>query len=169
MPSSSQNSNPYAQAAGAYGDHSQKHTPDQRDLEAHVLTKSANLMLDLQRDWAHADNEIIEEMLKYNRQIWMLFYDTAIENREGNRPNDLRSNIVNLANFVFKHSLDIMADPQKDKFNVLIDINRQIAAGLREGARNDAAGAEEPARAAQEKQDSEEESKPSSDTASFSA
>jgi flagellar protein FlaF len=68
----------------------------------------------------------------------MLFYDTALENPEGNRPEDLRSNIVNLAGFVFKRSLDILADPEKEKFDILIEINREVAAGLMAGARKDA-------------------------------
>lgn len=130
MPSSKQPSNPYAKAAGAYGDHAQKHTPDQRELEARVLIKSANMMADLQRDWDKADGDIIEKTLKYNRQIWMLFYDAALENKEGNRPNDLRSNIINLANFIFKRELEILAAPAREKLDVLININKEVAAGL---------------------------------------
>lgn len=133
------NSNPYAQAAGAYGDHSQKHTPDQRELEARVLQKAAHMLSDLKSGWESRNTEVLEETLKYNRQIWMLFYDTALENPEGERPDDLRSNILNLANFVFKHSIDIQAKPAPEKLDILIDINRNIAAGLMEGAKQDAA------------------------------
>lgn len=124
------NNTPYASAAGAYGNNVQRNTPDQRELEAHVLLKSARFLEDLQKDWDNVSPDILEETLKYNRQIWMLFYDAALENVEGNRPNDLRSNIVNLANFVFKRSVEIMTDPDKQKLNVLININREIAAGL---------------------------------------
>lgn len=132
MPSSKtpQQNNPYANAANAYGDHAQKHTPNQRELEARVLLKSAKFMQDIQEDWENVSSEVIEETLKYNRQIWMMFYDTALENPEGDRPNDLRSNIINLANFIFKREVDIMAKPEKQKFDVLININREIAAGL---------------------------------------
>ncbi|NQZ14716.1 MAG: flagellar FlaF family protein [Alphaproteobacteria bacterium] len=122
--------NPHAAAAGAYGASAQKHTPDQRELEGHVLLKSAKFLQDLQNDWDNVTTDILEQTLKYNRQIWMLFYDAALENPEGDRPNDLRSNIINLSNFVFKRELDIMADPQKEKLTSLISINREIAAGL---------------------------------------
>ena len=125
-----QQHNSYAQAAGTYGNHAQKHTPDQRELEARVLLKSAKYMQDIISEWESADREIIEESLKYNRQIWMMFYDTAMENPEGDRPDDLRSNIINLANFIFKREIDILANPSKEKFDVLININREIAAGL---------------------------------------
>lgn len=129
--------NPYAQAAGAYGNQAQKHTPDQRELEARVLLKSAKLMQDLRNDWGNANFEVIESTLKYNRQIWMMFYDTAAESpKEGEeeRPNDLRSNIINLANFIFKREMEILADKDRmsapQRLDVLISINREIAAGL---------------------------------------
>jgi flagellar protein FlaF len=130
LPPNNPPNNPYTQAARAYGDNAQKHTPDQRELEARVLLKSARMLKDLQDNWESVNSEIIESTLKYNRQIWMVFYDTAMENPEGNRPNDLRSNIVNLANFIFKREIDIMAKPQKHKLDVLININHEIAAGL---------------------------------------
>lgn len=130
MPAKPPQNNPYAQAAGAYGDHAQKHTPDQREMEGRVLLKAAKMLQDLYNDWDNADAEIIDKTLKYNRQIWLMFYDTALENPEGNRPNELRSNIVNLANFIFKREIDITADPKKEKLQVLININKEIAAGL---------------------------------------
>ncbi len=122
--------NPYANAASAYGNHAQQHSPDQRETEARVLLKAAQMFKDLQNNWDGANLEVIEATLKYNRNIWMIFYDTALENPEGNRPNDLRSNIVNLANFIFKREIDIMSDPKKEKLDILVSINREIAAGL---------------------------------------
>lgn len=130
-----QQDNPYAKnqhaaAADLYGSNIQKNTPDQRELEAHVLIKSAKFLTDIQNDWENTSPEVLEETLKYNRQIWMMFYDTALENKEGDRPNDLRSNIINLANFVFKREIDVLSAPDKKKLDVLININREIAAGL---------------------------------------
>lgn len=122
--------NPHARAAGAYGDNAQRHTPDQRELEGRILLKSAKMMADLQGDWENVTPQILEETLKYNRQVWMIFYDTALENPEGNRPNDLRSNIINLANFIFKREIDLLANPDSKKLDILISINREIAAGL---------------------------------------
>lgn len=122
--------NPYAHAAGAYSDNAQKNTPDQRELEARILLKAAKMLADLQEGIEGASTDLIESTLKYNRQIWMMFYDTALENPDNNRPNDLRSNIVNLANFVFKREVEIMSSPERQKFDVLININKEIAAGL---------------------------------------
>ncbi len=120
----------HATAAGIYGTNHQQNTPDQRELEAHVLLKSAKFLQDLQNDWNNTTPEVLEETLKYNRHIWMMFYDTAIDNPEGDRPNDLRSNIINLANFIFKRELEIISQPTAKKLDVLISVNREVAAGL---------------------------------------
>ncbi len=128
--------NPYASAAGAYGTNAQKNASDPRETEARVLLKSAQFMQDLQKNWDGMTPEILEETLKYNRNIWMLFYDTALENTEGTRPVELRNNIYNLAKFVFKRELEILATPDKKKLDILISINRDIAAGLMDGIKN---------------------------------
>lgn len=122
--------NPYAQAAGAYDTNAQANAGNQRELEARVLLKSNRMLQQLIDGWDDRPKDLLEETLKYNRQVWMLFYDTALENKDGDRPNDLRSNIVNLANFIFKREMEIMANPKKEKLDILININREISAGL---------------------------------------
>jgi len=122
--------NPYTKAANAYGTHAQRHAPDQRETEARVLLKAANLLQGIQNRWDGTDRDDLEKALVYNRSIWMMFYDTALENPEGTRPNDLRSNIVNLANFIFNRELEILKAPEAKKLDILISINRNIAAGL---------------------------------------
>lgn len=142
MPNNPPTNNPYAKAAGAYDSHAQAHTPDQRELEARVLLKSARMIADLKDNWDKVDSELLEQTLKYNRQIWMMFYDTALENPNGDRPNDLRSNIINLANFIFKREIEIMSAPAKEKLDVLVNINKEIAAGLM--SKQDAGAAAQP-------------------------
>ena len=122
--------NPYAQASGAYDTNAQTNAGNQRELEARVLYKSNKKLQALMNNWDNRPKEALEEALTYHRQIWMLFYDTALENKDGGRPNDLRSNIVNLANFIFKRELEILANPKKEKLDILININNEIAAGL---------------------------------------
>lgn len=130
MPSSKSTNNPHSAAAGAYGTQAQKHTPDQRELEGRILLKAARMMSELQKSWDQATPAEIDEILAYNRKLWLMFYDTALENAEGGRPNDLRSNIINLANFIFKREVEIRAKPKKQDFDILISINQEIAAGL---------------------------------------
>ena len=152
--------NPYANAAGAYGTNAQKHAEDPRELEARVLLKSAQFMIDLQNSWDDLPKDALEDTLKYNRNIWLMFYDTAVENTEGTRPDDLRNNIYNLANFVFKREIDILAKPAKNKLDILIKINRDIASGLMKGVQNAPPAQQEPA--AQSSTSAEDTKKPPS-------
>ena len=46
-------------------------------------------------------------------------------------PRGLRENIANLGIFVMKQTLEIQAAPKPEKLTVLININRELAAGLR--------------------------------------
>lgn len=131
-----QGNNPYASAAGAYGTNAQKTSSDPREVEGRVLLKSAQFMQDLQNNWDSMTREVLEETLKYNRSIWLMFFDTAVENTEGGRPDTLRNNIYNLAKFVFKREIDILAQPAKNKLDILIKINRDIAGGLLAGVKN---------------------------------
>ena len=124
------NKNPYAKATNAYDTNAQAHTTSQRELEARILLKSNRTMQSLIDNWDDRPKDSLADALTYNRQIWVLFYDTALENKDEGRPNDLRSNIVNLANFIFKREIDILASPQKEKLNILININKEISAGL---------------------------------------
>jgi len=122
--------NPYAKATGAYDTNAQAHAGSQREMEGRILLKSNKQLQAVLDNWDNRAKDQLEDALNYNRQIWMLFYDTALENKDGGRPNDLRSNIVNLANFIFKRELDILADPKPQKIDILLNINREIAAGL---------------------------------------
>jgi len=55
----------------------------------------------------------------------------------------MRSNIINLANFVFKREVEILSKPSKEKLDVLININKEIAAGLMTKKTNETANASE--------------------------
>jgi flagellar protein FlaF len=120
----------HASAAGAYAQNSQTHTPDQRELEARVLLKSAQRLKDLQDNWGQNTAEELDDALRYNRQLWLVFVDTAMEDEDENRTTELRNNIANLGTFIFKRTLEILASPQKELLDILIDINRDVAAGL---------------------------------------
>lgn len=123
-----QQNNPYAKAAGTYSKQA-KETPDQRELEGQVLLKAANELQRLYDRWDEAQSEDIEAILNYNRKLWMVFFDSTIE-APPERPSALNNNIVNLCNYVFRRSINIMAEPAREKLRVLIDINREVAAGL---------------------------------------
>lgn len=122
--------NPYGKAAHNYSSTAAQQD-DVRATEAKALLKAARMLQELQAGWDAEENKVsqakIEETLKFNRQIWVLFYDHAVS---GEGPNTLNTNVVNLAGFVFKRSMEILAAPAPEKLNILININREVANGL---------------------------------------
>ena len=124
------NSNPYRKAAQNYATQSGRQE-NARDTEAKALLRAAKKMQDLQSGWVNSNQQKIEETLKYNRQIWVTFYDNAINKNSALTSSDpVSTNVIKLASFVFKRSVEILAAPDADKFSMLININREIAAGL---------------------------------------
>ena len=129
--------NPHASAVGTYANHAKNHESDQRMIEGQALINTANTLQYIKDNFDQCTIEDLEKALTYNRKLWTVFYDTAVENKyEAETPTSLRQNILNLSLFVFKHTLDVQADPKQEKLDVLIDINRNIAAGLMQGAEN---------------------------------
>jgi flagellar protein FlaF len=128
--SSSNNNNPYSAAAGAYG--STSAATDQRALEGTILLSAAQRLEDLAKRLQKGETpalEEIDEILTYNRKLWQVFLDNAMD--ETNlMPMDIKNNVASLAVFVFKRTQDILIETKPEKFAVLISINRNIAAGL---------------------------------------
>ena len=120
----------YRSASKQYLRHT-KHVEDSpRDIEARALLKSARFLQDIQSRWDRLKPADIEACLKINRHIWLAFLEYASKHEDRDRPRSLQQNIITLANFVFKRSLDILTKPSADKLTALITINREIAAGL---------------------------------------
>jgi flagellar protein FlaF len=119
---------PHRHAADAYARGSRT-APDQRVLEADALLKAARRLEDVRNAWTPEDGRVLDEALLYNRKLWTIFATEAADGAE-RLPHELRNNIANIAVFVFKRSLDLLAAPAPEKIDALIEINRSIAAGL---------------------------------------
>ena len=118
-------------AAQAYQTTSQRGT-DPRSLEAQVLVKSALRLQDIQNRWSELKmpSSELEDALSYNRKLWTILL-TGITKADNPLPDNVKSNIANIANFVFRHSLSVLANPAPEKLNTLISINKNLAEGLR--------------------------------------
>lgn len=129
---SNKQDNTHASAAAAYGQKAKETATNQRELEGQLLIKYAQKMRALQDNWEDVSHSELDEVLSHNRKLWTLFYDTALEEREGDkgRPDELKQNIVALSEYIFNRTIKTLAAPEKDKLNILIDINKEIAAGL---------------------------------------
>ncbi len=102
------------------------------EVEAAVLIKAANKLQECQEQWDKEDSESkLNESLKFNQLIWSIF-QSELAAEDNPLPKDLRLNLLRLSAFIDGRSLDTMAYPAADKLTILININRNIAAGLRE-------------------------------------
>ncbi len=111
-----------------------KTTISGRDLEASVLTKGAMLLKVCKESWDGQDRfRRLDEALVFNQRIWTIFQDELI--REDNPlPAQLRGDILRLSLFIDKRIVEIMKDPSPEKLDAIININLNIAAGLRGSA-----------------------------------
>ncbi len=109
----------------------QKATLSGRELEAEVLSKAALKLKFCQNNWeAPNRDEMLDEALKFNQKIWTLF-QSELAKPENPLPKKLRENLLNLSMFIDKRIFEIMSFPSPEKLNAIIDINLNIAAGLR--------------------------------------
>lgn len=115
-------------AAAAYGRTAQA-TVQPRDLEAHLLMKSATQLQTIHDNWDDL-KDTLNDALFYNRRLWSVFLD-AVTADDSPLPKPIAQNIANLGLFVFNHTLKIQVRPDAEKLRSLISINREIAQGLR--------------------------------------
>lgn len=103
-------------------------TASPRDIEAQALLMAANKLQAVMTN-ADATFEQASEALMFNRKLWSIFLSEA-QRDENPQPLDVRQNIANLGIFVLSHTAALQISPQRDHFKPLIEINRNIAAGL---------------------------------------
>ncbi len=98
-----------------------------RETEGRALLESARRMSEAIRTPEDTANMLVTARL--NWRLWTIF-QADLSDETSEIPADVRVNMLNLCNFVDKQTVDILAEPQPSKFKVLINVNRQIAAGL---------------------------------------
>ncbi len=97
------------------------------------------------------DPEIMKAAVRLNWRLWTIFQaDLFAPTCEV--PTDIRQNVLSLAKFVDKHSIDFMGDPKAERVDVLININREISGGLYDGAVASQAQAQDPNNRSSEQQ-----------------
>lgn len=114
--------------AEAYGRTANMTVSDPREFEGSLLIKAASKLQTAKDTCAKLDPTLTEALL-YNRKLWSIFATSVVEHDDG-LPKEIRENIANLSIFVFKQTSAITSQPTPGKLDTLININRQIAAGL---------------------------------------
>lgn len=120
----------YNHAVNAYKQVDKK-TISGRETEARVLTEAALKLKKCQENWGSPDlNTELDQALRYNQKIWSLFQG-ELEREDNPLPGKLKIDILRLAAFIDKRIFEVMAFPSPEKLNIIININQNIAAGLR--------------------------------------
>jgi flagellar biosynthesis activator protein FlaF len=103
-----------------------------RELEASVLTKAGLKLKQCQEKWNTPERDaLLDEAIRYNQKVWS-FFQSELSMPENPLPKKLREDILNLSIFLDKRLFEVLAFPtDPEKLNIIIDINFNIAAGLR--------------------------------------
>jgi len=109
----------------------QKITSSDGEIEALVLTRAAQKLAEVQNNWDAPDrDEMLDEALRYNQQIWSIFQGELLK-EDNPLPRQLREDILSLSVFIDKRIFEVMNSPNPEKLTVIVNINLNIAAGLR--------------------------------------
>ncbi len=98
-----------------------------RETEAWALTETARRMSEGQSD--KVSIEIFLDTIRLNWKLWTIF-QAELSSPETELPLEMRQNMLSLANFVDKRSVEIISTHNRALANALININRQLAVGL---------------------------------------
>ncbi len=98
-----------------------------RETEGRALLEAARRMAEAQAD--PGDTDAIRDAARLNWRLWTIF-QAELSAPDCPMPVEIRQNMLNLCNFIDKRIVDILAKPVSLKLDVLINVNRQIAAGL---------------------------------------
>ena len=105
-----------------------------RDIEAAALTRCALMLSACQQNWdAAGRDDHLAEALRNNQIVWSIIQSELIKD-DNPLPIEVRNNLLTLSVFVDNRMIQVMAHPEPEKLKMLIDINLNLAAGLRGSA-----------------------------------
>lgn len=118
-----------------------------RATEAWALTQAALRML---AGSTGGDIEQLKSAVRLNWRLWTILQAELLD-PECPVPAEIRTNMLSLARFVDKRTVDFFSDADAKKIDVLIAINRELAGGLYAAPKQgNAQAAAEPAGAVRE-------------------
>jgi flagellar protein FlaF len=99
-----------------------------RELEASLLLQAAARLQTVQDAWDGKQGELNDALL-FNRKLWSVFLSEMTDSKNP-MPRNVRQNVANLGLFVMNHTVSVMKDRRREQLGSLININRELAAGL---------------------------------------
>jgi flagellar biosynthesis activator protein FlaF len=103
-------------------------TASSRELEATLLLKSAARIQSIRDGWEGRQVDLTDALL-FNRRLWT-FFISSLTRDDNPLPIEVRRNVIHLGVFVINRTIKLSGDPKPEGLGALININRQLAAGL---------------------------------------
>lgn len=106
----------------------QKRNLSPREVEAMAFTKAALMLEDAKK----LTNNIAEfsKALRFNHLLWTII-QADLTDPENQLPPEIKANVMSLSIFVDKQTTKALRSSAANDLDVLININRNLAAGLR--------------------------------------
>lgn len=103
-----------------------------RERESALLMKAAADLQKVKDEWDIGTQQELKAALGFNRKLWTIFM-TSVTRDDSPLPQEIRQNIANLGMFILNQTREILLDvnPRPQQLDVLVRLNRQLAAGLR--------------------------------------
>ena len=109
----------------------QKSNMTGREIEAAALSRCALLLTECRNSWDGPDHhEDLSEALRTNQIVWSIL-QSELARDDNPLPIEIRQNILTLSVFIDNRIIEIMAHPEPEKLKIIIDINLNLATGLR--------------------------------------
>ncbi len=109
----------------------QKDNLSGRELEASVLSRAGLMLKQVRDNWDDADrDQKLLQAVKFNQKVWS-FFQAELSDPDNPLPRNLKEDILNLSLFIDKRLFEVLAYPDPEKLSIVIDINFNIASGLR--------------------------------------
>jgi flagellar protein FlaF len=106
-----------------------------QEVEASALSKAALLLKACQQNWDAPERQHrLAEALEFNQKLWSIF-QTSLAAPDHPMEVGLRRDILRLGSFVDKRIFEVIATPAAEKLTAIIQINLNLAAGLRASAK----------------------------------
>src|SRR5262245_41719645 len=98
-----------------------------QEIEGMALITAARRIADAKQ--ASDGPAALLQALRQNWQLWTIF-QAELCAPDCPVPRAIRQNLLSLANFIDKKTIELLRSPDPGKVDVLVNINRQIASGL---------------------------------------
>ena len=102
---------------------------NEAELEVRALIRTASALNSVKENWDNKEKDDLTKALDKNRRLWSILA-SAMQEADCPQPLEIKQNIINLANFIFKRTNEILSKPEAQKLDILININMNIARGL---------------------------------------